>query len=42
MFSPLWKYAHQGSRTTGELIRALLLIHDVLNAAEMAGHVEYL
>lgn len=35
-------YAQQGSRTIGELIRALLLIYDVLEAAEMVGHVEYL
>ncbi len=34
-------YANPG-RTIGELIRALMLLSDVLTPAEMADHVEYL
>lgn len=34
-------YASQGA-STGEIIRGLMLIHDVLEAEDMKGHVEYL
>jgi len=35
-------YAKPGTRSLGELIRALLLIHGTLEPADMIGHVEYL
>ena len=35
-------YAKPGTRSTGQLIRKLKLIHDVLTAADMENHVEYL
>ena len=35
-------YARKGSRSIGQLVQALELIHGVLTAAEMRGHVEYL
>ena len=34
-------YASQ-NRTSGELIRGLMLIHQVLDAEDMEGHVEHL
>ena len=33
-------YAAQGTRV-GDIIRGLMLIHDLLDAEEMAGHVEF-
>jgi hypothetical protein len=35
-------YSHQGSLKIGEMIRRLVLIHDLLTAEEMQGRVEYL
>lgn len=35
-------YARPGTRSVGELVRALLLIHGTLEPAEMISHVEYL
>ena len=35
-------YAKPGTRSIGELIRALLLVHGTLEPADMVGHVEYL
>lgn len=35
-------YCDRTSLTLGQIIQGLLLIHDVLTADEMAGHVEYL
>ena len=35
-------YCHQQSRSIGELIRALMLIHQCLTAEEMVGRVEFL
>jgi hypothetical protein len=35
-------YCQQGSSTVGEMLRGLILIHDFLNPAEMAGKVEFL
>ena len=34
-------YAAQGTRV-GDIIRGLMLIHDLLEAEEMVGHVEFL
>jgi predicted nuclease of predicted toxin-antitoxin system len=34
-------YAHQGT-PIGEIIRGLMLVHQVLDAEEMRGHVEFL
>jgi len=34
-------YAAQGA-TVGDIIRGLMLIHDILEADEMAGHVEFI
>jgi uncharacterized protein with PIN domain len=34
-------YAAQGTRI-GEIIRGLMLIHDILDAEEMAGHIEFI
>ena len=31
-----------GARTIGEMVRALLLLHEVSDASEMLGHVEFL
>ena len=35
-------YCHQTARSIGEIIRALILIYEVLTPEEMAGHVEFL
>ena len=35
-------YWDQGSRTVGELVAALTLIYEILDAGEMVGRVEYL
>ena len=35
-------YCHQHSRSIGEMIRSLLLIHQCLSAEEMVGQVEFL
>ncbi|MGH2536746.1 MAG: DUF5615 family PIN-like protein [Candidatus Promineifilaceae bacterium] len=35
-------YCQLQARSTGDLIRGLLLIFEVLSAEEMRGHVEYL
>ena len=34
-------YAAQGSRTIGEIIRFLVLLHDSTEEADMVGRVEY-
>ena len=34
-------YASQ-TRTSGELVRSLMLIYQVLNAADMTNHIEHL
>ncbi len=35
-------YSERGARSTGELVSSLVLIHEVLEAANMVGHVEFL
>lgn len=35
-------YCHQGSLTIGEMLRCLVLLHDLITAEEMQGRVEYL
>ena len=35
-------YCEQGSRSVGELVASLMLIHDVLERAEMAQQVEFI
>lgn len=35
-------YCEQGARGLGQLIAALVLLHEVLEPAEMAGQVEFL
>ena len=35
-------YSKRGSRTIGQLVAALVLIHEALEAADMAGQVEFL
>ena len=35
-------YCHREARSIGEMIRSLMLIHEVLTPREMAGRVEYL
>ncbi len=35
-------YSKQGSRTTGEIVRYLKLMHDCLDESDMAGQLEYL
>ena len=35
-------YCPQGSRSIGEIVRFLALMHDCLNEAQMRGRVEYL
>jgi predicted nuclease of predicted toxin-antitoxin system len=35
-------YCHMGAHSTGEIIRSLILIYEVLTPEEMAGHIEYL
>jgi predicted nuclease of predicted toxin-antitoxin system len=35
-------YCDQGSRTVGELVAALTLIYEILDANEMVGRLEYL
>lgn len=35
-------YCQQGALPIGELLRSLILIHDLLSADEMAGKVEFL
>lgn len=35
-------YVRQGSLSIGEMIRRLVLIHDLISAEEMLGRVEYL
>ena len=34
-------YSKQGSRSIGEIVRYLKLIHDCLDEADMAGQLEY-
>gem|GEM_PF-6990003 len=33
---------HQETRPTGEILRRLLLIHDILSPQEISGKVEFL
>jgi hypothetical protein len=35
-------YYRQGARTIGQLVESLVLIHEVLDADEMVGRVEFL
>ncbi len=35
-------YCRAGTRTIGEMVRALVLIHDCLTIDEMHGHVEWM
>lgn len=35
-------YCHQNKRTVGEIVRTLVLIHELMSADEMKGQVEYL
>ena len=35
-------YCERGSRSVGELVAGLMLIHEALEAADMVGHVEFL
>ena len=35
-------YCIKGSRSTGEILRGLILIWEVLTPEEMRGHIEYL
>lgn len=35
-------YCHTEARTVGEIIRALILIYEVLSPEEIRGHVEFL
>ena len=35
-------YCHKPARSLGEIIRSLILIHEVLTPEEIAGRVEYL
>jgi hypothetical protein len=35
-------YCRQQSTTIGEMLRRLILIHDLLSPEEMAGRVEFL
>lgn len=35
-------YAKPGTRSVGQLIQKLKLIHDILTPAEMENHIEYL
>lgn len=35
-------YSQRGTRTIGEIIEALLLIHDVLDSADMIGKIEFI
>ncbi len=35
-------YAIKGSRTTGEILKGLILIWEVLTPVDMAGNLEYL
>jgi hypothetical protein len=35
-------YCHQGSRSIGELLRSLLLIHECLTPEQMEGRLEFL
>jgi predicted nuclease of predicted toxin-antitoxin system len=35
-------YCHKTALSIGEIIEALILIHEVLTPEEMTGHVEYL
>lgn len=35
-------YCQQGSRSVGEMIARLLLIHAVMASEELVGHVEYI
>ncbi len=35
-------YSEQGSRSIGELVASLVLIHEVFEEADMIGHVEFL
>lgn len=35
-------YCHQNRRTVGEIVRILILIHELLSQDEMAGRLEYL
>ena len=35
-------YCHQGSRAVGEILRRLVLIHDVLTPDEIANRIEFL
>ncbi len=35
-------YCHKSARSLGDIIRSLILIHEVLTPEEMAGRVQYL
>ena len=35
-------YCRQGSKSVGEMLRSLLLIHEFLTPAEMTGRIEFL
>ncbi len=35
-------YCHKSARSVGEIIRSLILIHEVLTPDEIAGRVQYL
>ena len=35
-------YCDQGNRTVGQMVAALVLIYEILDASEMVGRVEYL
>jgi predicted nuclease of predicted toxin-antitoxin system len=35
-------YCHKSARSLGEIIRSLILIHEVLTPEEIAGRVQYL
>jgi len=35
-------FCHAEARTTGQIVRSLVLIHECLTEAEMEGHVEWL
>lgn len=39
---PVIAYCHVGTRSIGELVRALHLIHEVLTPEDIYGRVEYL
>ena len=35
-------FCPHGSRTVGDMIRSLILLHEVYDSSDMQGHVEYL